>query len=376
MSDTIGLEALSALVRDSSVSGVGRKALLLRTDVLPPTLSRPHQLRLARAALEPLALADRARRHELPGGRLAVSWRGDAPKLLGQALDALDRFLQDDPVEAPGMPELVSVYDLPGDGPELLREAEAGTPPPAAPAFDPLPPRLAPESPPLRRLDSSSLDRLEQSLASADMTRFARRRPVCRRSPQGMQLAWEERSLSIPELIATVAPDRDAKADVWLFRRLTRVLDRRMLSILSDPTELRSAGPFSITLNVASVLSSEFLRFDAALPPALRNRVVISLLPADVASDAGAFAFARNFARARSYRLCLRAVPAALLPVLDLPALELDFVQLIWSAELGQLRQMPDPGGARWIVGRPCDQSAVEWGSKAGIGLFATTPTE
>ncbi len=189
-----------------------------------------------------------------------------------------------------------------------------------------------------------------------------------------MRLAWEERFLSVPELIDAVAPGCDAKADIWLFRRLTRALDRRMLSILSDPGELRGAGPFSITLNVASVLSPEFLRFDAAMPSALRSRVVIGLLPADVASDAGAFVFARNFARARSYRICLRAVSAALLPVLDLPALELDFIQLIWSDELGRSR-LADAAGARWVLGRPCDDEATEWGKRAGIGLFATKPT-
>ena len=184
-----------------------------------------------------------------------------------------------------------------------------------------------------------------------------------------------ERTLSIPELIDTVAPGCDVKSDPWLFRRLTRLLDRRMLSILSNTAELRDAKPFGITLNVASVLSPEFLRFDSGLPSALRNRVVISLLPVDIAADAGAYAFARNFARGRGYRICLRAVTADLLPALDLAALELDLVQLVWSESLAKLDQLPSSGGARWIMGRPCTEEAVRWGVNAGIGLFATNPT-
>ncbi len=190
---------------------------------------------------------------------------------------------------------------------------------------------------------------------------------MCRLVPTGMRLAWEERFLSMPELIEAVAPGRDVKADPWLFRRLTRVLDRRMLSILSDAAELRGAGPFSITLNVASVLGPEFLRFDATLPSALRDRVVIGMLPADVAADAGAFAFARNFARARSYRLCLRAVTAALLPVLDLPR---NGARLRAARTLGrsccQLRALPDPGPARWVLGRPCDGCGDRVGQAGG----------
>lgn len=374
LTDRGGLDALSALVRESLVSGVERRALLIRTDVLPPSLSRPIHLRRARAAIDPLTLADRGRCHELPGGRLVVSWRGEAPKLLQETITALDHLLQEDPFEAPGINQLIGFYDLPQDGITLLHEAAKA----AAPAL------RAPEPPPepvferpvtLRPLDSLALARIEQSLAVADLSRFARRRSVCHLSSQGMQLAWDDRALSVSELIADVAPGRDARSDPWLFRRLTRILDRRMLAIVSDSHELRDARPFCITLNVATVLSSDFLRFDAALPSSLRNRVVISLLPADIAADASAFAFARNFARRRSYKVGLRAVTASLLPALDLAALELDFVQLVWSPDLHRVHALPDAGATRWIMGRPCSNEAIEWGITAGIGLYATKPT-
>ena len=375
MSETLGMQALSALVRETSAAGVERRALLLRTDVLPPSLSRPHHLRRAREALDPLLMADRGRCHELSGGRVVISWRGDAPKLMRETVDALDSLLQEDPFEAPGINQLISCFDLPDDGPKLLHEASTGLiaadapvpDEPDAPVFE------LPELP--QPLDTAALERLEQSLADADLSRFARRRPISHVSAQGMVLAWEERTLSIPELIETVAPGCDVKSDPWLFRRLTRLLDRRMLAILNVADELREAGPFGITLNVASVLSPEFLRFDAGLPASLRNRIVISLLPPDIAADAGAYAFARNFARGRGYRICLRAVTAALLPALDLPALQLDLVQLVWSSTLAGLVELPHAGGARWIMGRPCSDEAIAWGKDAGIGLFATKPT-
>ena len=55
------------------------------------------------------------------------------------------------------------------------------------------------------------------------------------------------------------------RADPWLFRRLTRTFDRRMLALLASPEELRLAGPLGIDLNVASVLSPAFLRFDGGV---------------------------------------------------------------------------------------------------------------
>ena len=376
MSETVdGIDSVAELVRTSTTSGVSRRALLLWTDRLPPAMSRPEQVRSARAALAPLISADRAARHDLPGGRLVISWRGDPGQLLTQAMDGLGGFLLRHPLDAPPLERLIDLYELPTEGPALLEAVSTGLPVEDAgpsPASDEPQPAIAPRAP----LEPAELARLEERLAGTDLSRFARRRPVCHYTGQTAQLAWEERSLSIPELIDTIAPGRDARADVWLFRRLTRVLDRRMLSILSDPRELRGAGPFSLTLNVASVLSREFLRFDQALPAAFRSRVVISFLPVDVASDAAAFAFARNFARGRSYRVCLRAVSAGLLPALDLAALDLDFIQLIWSPELAQLKELPNPGKARWIVGQPCTQDAVEWGRKREINLFTIKPTE
>lgn len=369
MSEVSGLEAVGALVRDSTASGVGRRVLLLRADVLPPGLSKPHHLRLARAALDPLTLADRARLHELPTGRLAVSWRGEAAPLIREVFETLDTLLQDSPLDAPGIPELVRLYDLPADGASLMRDAAEGLP--ASPAAAPEPSPPVPREIALAPLDPAGLELIERRLAVADMSRFARRQPVCRLGPRGMLLAWEERFLSIPELIETVASGRNAEADPWLFLRLTRLLDRRMLSMLSGPDELRGAGPFSLTLNVASVLSPDFLRFDTVLPSGLRGQVIIELLPADVLADPAAFAFARNFARARGYKLALGRVTAALLPMLNLPLLEVDFVKLCWSPELAELgRELAPSAIARWILCRAETQDAVDWGRGAGIGLF------
>lgn len=369
------MESLSELVRTSVISGVSRQVLLLRTDQLPASLSRSEQLKEARNALTPLENADRWQRYHLPGGRIVMSWKGESTQLVEQTMDGLDRLLRQNPIDAPSLQALTGLFSLPGEGDALLSAVSAGLQnldlePVAALRDEP-----APFAAPLQPLLPAELDRLEHSLAGTDISRFARRRPVSYYNGQTAQLAWEERTLSIPELIDTVAPGRDARSDIWLFRRLTRVLDRRMLSILREPQELRVAGPFSITLNVASVLSPEFVRFDAALPLELRSRVVISFLPADVASDAAAFAFARNFARGRSYRICLRAVSSSLLSALDLQALDLDFVQLIWSPDLALLSALPDAGKTRWILGQPLTPEGVKWGVEQGISLFTMKPT-
>ena len=365
---SLGLAGLQGLVRDCAAAGVERRVLLLRADLLPPRLARPHHLRLMRDALDPLLSAERARLHDLPKGRLAVSWRGPAPALLQQSSEAMEHLLGTGFRTGPATARsLVRLFDLPRDGAELLTAAGLADDAEAAPSRR----RAIPAAPPPMPLDSAALATMERQLAAADMTRFARRRPVCRLDGGQMRLAWERRCLSIPELADTMAPGRDIRADAWLFRRLTRVLDSRMLALLSAPFELHSAGPFSLELNVGSILGPEFLRFDSALPSRLRGRVVLEMQPADVLADPAAFAFARGFAHARGYRVLLRGVTAASLPLLCLPPMELDYVQLRWSPEL--MRAAPAAlraGTAEWVLSRADGDDALCWGRDQGFSLF------
>lgn len=376
MPDPTGLAELTALVRDCSVSGVERRVLLLRTDLLPDRLSRPHHFRLAQDALEPLIGADRARRHELAGGPLAVSWRGDAAERVQRVLASLEHLLQDAPLEAPALSELVRLFELPKDGAALLavggnsgagRGGGAGAA--SKPQLAPLSP--AAESPARAPLDLMAIEAIETQLAAANVARFARRRMVCRLGASTFTPGWETRFLSIQELMAALCPDRNAFAEPWLFRRLTRMLDRRMLSLLTNPAELREAGPFGLDLNVGGVLSPEFQRFDSTLPSRLRGQTVLNLHPADVMGDLPSFRFAAAFARARGYLVMLRAITPPMLPVLDLAALELDFVELRWSPTLlGFDPTALRAGTARWLLTRADDGDAIRWGRAVGIGLF------
>jgi hypothetical protein len=180
---------------------------------------------------------------------------------------------------------------------------------------------------------------------------------------------WERRRLSIDEIGETMVPGRDLRADPWLLRCLTRTLDQRLLSLLAAPGELRGATPFSLDLNVASLLGPDFLRFDAALPSALRGTIMVALRPPDILADPAAFLFARDFVRARGYRLALAGIDAARLAVFPLAALGLDKLLLRWSPALGeQTPLLPDP--ACIILCGTDDAVGLAWGRGKGIQLY------
>ena len=354
------LERLNSLVRSCVSSGAPRQVLMLRIDCLPVSLSRPHHLRLADNALKPLLHAARAELFHLPGPRWVVVWRGDAEDALLEAVDTLDHLLQ-----GSGIPlqDLAVIYELP-DQANLLLEALGGDGPVMPePEFEPgLPP-----------LDPALLTLLEASLAQADVTRFARRRSVWQIDRDGPVLAWEERTLSVRELADGLVPGHDLTAEPWLFRRLSRTLDRRMLALLASPGELREAGPFAIELNVASLTSTEFLRFDAHLPLSLRGNVTVSLPPTDVIADPRAFAFASGFVRSLEYRLLLRDASPDLLAVLAPAAPEFDLLQLPWDDTLPKrINGLSAFGRPEQMVLTGCNTHlAIAWGRSAGLHYFS-----
>ena len=350
---------LSQLLAESLASGAERQALVVRLSLLPQGRAQPHHQRLARAALEPLLAAPRARLFVPPGVDLVMVWRGEADAALQESLRGLTTLFADHLPS--GSAALAEHLSLPGDS-AVLEAMVASSLHPPGPAVAPVPP-----APPL---DLPSLAVLEARLAQADVARFARRRAICVGHAGGQfERDWEERFLSVAELSQALLPDRDARGDPWLFRRLTRTLDRRMLALLAAPGELRGAGPFSLSLNVATILAPEFLRFDAALPAGLRGAVVIDLRAADLLADPAAFVFARDFAHARGYSLLLRGVTAALLPVLPLDRTGLDWLQLRWSPELGAVGDLGMPP-ARVVLGHADTEEAFGWGTRHGIGRF------
>jgi hypothetical protein len=352
-------EALIGFVNECLAASASRQALLLQLSHLPPELVPPQRGRLARAALAPLLDAERALAFSLPNGDVVVAWRGDAEALLDRSLAGLAALF----AEGPGLRVLCRLFELPADAPALLEAAEASLVADTRPAD--LPDTRDP-------LDPAALTSLERALAHADMSRFVRRQPVCALGPDGFRLRWERRSLALGELISVLAPGRSARAAPWLQRRLTRTLDRRMLALLAAPGELRGARPFGVQLNVASILGPEFLRFDAALPSELRGQVTLELLPADVLADLAAFAFARDFARSRAYRLSLRGIEKELLGALPPARLGVDWVHLRWSPALLAFdleAEGHDP--AQFVLSRADCQQAVAWGRVQGITLFA-----
>jgi len=329
MSETVAADPadLASLAADCAALGIRRRVLLVRLPSHLAQPSRPAARRMLMDELAPFAAADRARLYRLPGGRLAAAWREggrDGGQLLERAAERLRLLLEAD---AEGLPDAMAGEVRLCRLPEEVRVVQAFLD--AANSAG-----LAAAPPPGRPLDVPELAALEAALAQADVARFVRRRRIYLAGPGGLVLHREHRVLDLKELAISLAPGRDLSADPWLLRRLCRTLDRRMLALLSDPSEVRGAGPFIVDLLVASLQEAAFARFDGALPPRLRGAVMLRFSAADVIAAPKQALAAVEAARLRRYQTMLAGGGALLSPA----RLGIDLGEVVWSDDLSPLQ--------------------------------------
>ena len=230
-------------------------------------------------------------------------------------------------------------------------------------------------------LDPRTLAQLEQILLSADISSFIRNQAVCvAGEPRGLRAIFDELYVSIEDLRAKVCPDHSLTGDKWLFQYITQILDRRMLQYLPQNDFSLRERVISINLNISTILSAEFMNFDAGLSAKTRGgRLVIEIQKHDIFADMGAYTFAEQYLHERTHRLSLDGITYQTLPFIDREKLNLDFIKLGWSPEIadkpeliaGPLQDNINRIGPQHFILMHCDsQQALDVGKQLGITMY------
>lgn len=228
-------------------------------------------------------------------------------------------------------------------------------------------------------INPDQLSWLEETLATADLSNLIRNQPICAVGGPKPVPVFHELYVSISDLETQVLPNVALSSNRWLFQYLTGVLDRRMLVYLAGEGE-RSNRAFSFNMNVATLLSSDFAKFDQRVSSGLRGRLVIELQTVDVFSDMAAYLFARDYVVDRGYRICLDGLTHYTAPFLDRNKLGFDLVKIYWTPAMKNM-DVPritaelkgdndDQALSRIILCRCDDPESVEIGKRMGVNLF------
>lgn len=224
-----------------------------------------------------------------------------------------------------------------------------------------------------------ALQQIEDILKKADVTTFLRRQPVsvvfANQPPKPI---FQEIFVGINELRQAIAPNVNMRGSRVLFQYLTRTLDSRVFRSLLDGYVTRNSGPFSINLNVQTVLSEQFRDFDSRIGNILKKeQVIVELQRWDVFWDYNEYLLACEFLQNSGYRILIDGITPDLLTLFGRKELRADFIKMFYfkdhhddwlSKDLGQRITDADPN--RVIMARCETEDALRAGQAAGIRLF------
>ena len=367
--EALGAVALSNAIRDAVAMGDERLVLMLRFSALPRARRFGTRAELLREAWEPLNSTARVRSFKLPGGDLVAIALPNASDALEHERQILFSMLEPEEAE-----KAVHMLRLPQQAAAVMAAVEDSLGMVAAMRA------MALDEPENRVVDAAALASAERGLITADLSIFFRRQKVCWLEPGGQntKLFWEDRRTELSEVCERLLPGCDISLTPAFAERLMKSIDRRQLSDIARPAELRDMRALALPLRVESLFSAEFLRLDSLMPQSQRHKLIIGLNAEDVLAAPDLFLLARHFAKARGYRLMLEAAsPFAATVVTSLRG-GFDFLRLKWSEEFpgadsaatAELSKKLAQAAEHVVLAGADRPAAIAWGWEAGIRMF------
>lgn len=363
----------------------GRLACELHVNLLRPYHQLPHHMRIVRKILEPLIRRFDAGIYEMHNRNVIVAARDAGPgDIEPYVLQVRSLFAEDPLFGGPDEGRFCAWYNLEDDYDALLgrvRQLNDGR-------------KLAPDGLAPAALDGMAelafvgaavrpthIEQIERAIEHADLANILRRQEVCAIAP-GMPPApmFHELYFSMYYLAQTLLPGHNVTSDDFLFRHLTRALDRRMLALMMQRELFHMLRKAALNLNVRTVLSAEFMEFDRVTNVKDRGTLAVELPALDIMNDPNEYLFARDFLKERGYKIIIDCVKHLNLPLIDRDWLGFDFVKITWTQSL-----YDDAGGQRGetlkgavhrigrdrvILCRVDSEDALKAGEALGITLY------
>jgi hypothetical protein len=314
----------------------GRMACELHLGLLRPYHQQPHHLRIVRKTMEPLTRRFDAGIYEVHNKSVVVVTKGAVLADIEQYVAQVRALFSEDPLFiGEDQSQFCSWYDLERDYDALLRRARqltedrkaADSSDDQVPANRPIPGGAA--------IRPTHLEQIERAIEHADLANILRRQDVCAVIP-GLrpEPMFHELYFSMYYLAQTLLPGHNVTSDDFLFRHLTRVLDRRMLALMMQRELFPMLRTAALNLNVRTVLAAEFMEFDKATNIKDRGSLAIELPALDIMNEPEEYLFARDFLKERGYKIVLDGVKHLNLPLIDRDWLGFDFVKVTWTPSL------------------------------------------
>jgi hypothetical protein len=223
------------------------------------------------------------------------------------------------------------------------------------------------------------LARVERAIASVDLSPFLLNQPIVPVGDgAGNDAEYVELYISIKMLEDRLCPNYDLAANPWLFTYLTATLDQSVLRALQHGLSFVRSPRVGININLASVLSSGFTKFDEGLRSDYRGNIVLEIGKSDIVENISLFHDISDYARDKRYDIAIDALSPFWVTHVDLGSLDVRYAKIFWSPDLleidGEMKslfrqRLAGAGPCRFVLAR-CDSVAgLMFARDAGIDL-------
>jgi hypothetical protein len=224
------------------------------------------------------------------------------------------------------------------------------------------------------------LDKLERNLLTMDLFNLIQQQNICvvmdKMTPE---VVFTKKYISLKEVNDSVLPGYNISGDKWLFQRLTRTFDSKVMQALvaykSFPKHY-----LSINMNVSTILTKEFDQFIIKQKQFSDKPIILEFSLFDIMSDLTEYFIAQKKIEKLGCKICICRMDIQSLYVLDRELMNVDFLKIRWekdyltSVSETDKKKVSDAIAAQGkmrVVMSECDsQNAISFGNSIGIIMY------
>lgn len=221
------------------------------------------------------------------------------------------------------------------------------------------------------------LGKIERAVQMFDLSPFMLNQPVVN-IMNGEQNEYEyfELYIAIKALEERLSPQYDITANKWLFSYFTANLDLSVLKALNYGVDFLRGRRIGLNLNLSTILSASFVKFDERLTTDLRGNVVLEINKADLVENIGMYKEVVDFAASRGYRICIDGLNDFWVTHMDLEYMAADYAKIFWSEDMEQMspgeldafrERIQQQENCRYILARCGSVAGLMFAEKVGI---------
>lgn len=202
--------------------------------------------------------------------------------------------------------------------------------------------------------------KLERQMQMFDLSPFLFNQGIANLTPgipAEEEMEYFELYISIKLLQERLCPNYDITANKWLFNYFTANLDQSVLRALNHGLSFMRGRRIGININLSTVISTGFVKFDERLPIDFRGQVVLEISKGDLIENLSLFNEVVDFAQDRKYRIAVDGLNPFWVTNFDLEYLNADYAKIFWSNDMLEM----DPKFEQYFKDRIAEQDRCQF---------------